>query len=458
MIFAPYEHFSNLAHSALQVLYSIPMTDFLTYLAHVQRFGIRPGLERIRALLETLPKHLDYPTILVGGTNGKGSTAQFLAILLAGQNRRIGLYTSPHLYHWNERLRIIENRENEIRENQSAGIFSGAISNEDLETLFQDSLPYLNTTEARHGQPTEFETLTFLALWHFARQKVNAAVVEVGLGGRWDATNAIEPTVSVITHVALDHCDRLGDTLELIAADKICIARPSHIVITAETKPQVLAVFREHCDKIGARLWPFRALEFSNDFAVCKEVWNEVSLLPLPDAPDFQRTNLQTARLAETAFRQEIGWPIEDERAQQWQVLAGVPGRFETIARAPEIIVDGANNPDGAQQLLQVLAARRDDWQRVILVIGISADKDYETMLQVLAPHADILIATQAQHPRALAAQVLAEHARKYLQDNSRVEIVPNVGAALERARTLANASDLILVTGSFFVLGEVPR
>ena len=439
----------------------ILMSDFLTYLANVQRFGIRPGLERIRALLETdaIATEINaYPTILVGGTNGKGSTAQFLALLLAGQNRRIGLYTSPHLYHWNERLRIMENRENEKPKSDSAEIFSGAISDIELEQLFHDALPYLEAVETVHDQPTEFETLTFLALWHFARQNVDAAVVEVGLGGRWDATNAIEPKVSVITHVALDHCDRLGDTLELIAGDKICIARPNRVLVTAETKQQVLAVFRQHCDKIGARLWPFRALEFSNDFAACQEIWDEVSPLPLPDAPEFQRTNLQTARMADTAFRQKIGWPIEDESGTQWQVPAGVPGRFETINRAPEIIVDGANNPDGAQQLLQVLAARRNDWQRVILVIGISADKDYQTMLQVLAPHANVLVATQAQHVRALDAQVLAENARKYLPSNSRLEIVPNVVEALERARQLANTEDLILITGSFFVLGEVPR
>ena len=426
------------------------MSNFLSYLDRVQRFGIRPGLERIRALLDSAPDRLDYPTILVGGTNGKGSTAQFLAILLANSKRRIGLYTSPHLYRWNERVRIIE------AGNYDSELFFGAISDDQLEALFADALPYLNTVEAQNGQPTEFETLTFLALWHFARQKVDAAVIEVGLGGRWDATNTIEPTVSVITHVALDHCDRLGATLELIAADKICIARPNRIVITAETKPQVLAVFRQHCDTIGARLWPFRALNFSNDANNCAHVWNEVSLLPLPDAPEFQRVNLQTARMAETAFRSQIDWPKPDARAPQ--VLAGVPGRFETIAYAPEIIVDGANNPDGAEQLRQVLATRRAQWQRVITVLGISADKEYETMLQVLAPHADVLIATQAQHPRALAAQVLAESACKYLQGNSSLEIVPNVAAAIERARQIANAEDVILITGSFFVLGEVPR
>ncbi len=431
------------------------MDNFLTYLANVQRFGIRPGLERIHALLDNIETNA-YPTILIGGTNGKGSTAQFLAILLAAQNRRIGLYTSPHLYRWNERLRIIAAQN--AAQNTNDELFSGAISDAELEQLFHAALPHLTAVEKTHGQPTEFETLTFLALWHFARQKVNAAVIEVGLGGRWDATNAIEPTVSAITHVALDHCDRLGDTLELIAADKICIARPGRVLVTSETRPQVLAVFREHCDNIGARLWPFRALEFSNDFNNCANAWREVSRLPLPDAPEFQRQNLQTARMIDTAFRSQIGWPIAEETGAQWQVLASVPGRFETISRAPEIIVDGANNPDGAQQLQHVLAARSAEWQRMILVLGISADKDYQNMLQVLAPHADVLIATQAQHPRALAAQVLADNARQYLSQTARLEIVPNVPDAIERAKKIADADDLILLTGSFFVLGEVPR
>ncbi len=426
---------------------------FSAYLDSVQRFGIRPGLERIRALLETRPIASainSYPAILVGGTNGKGSTAQFLATLLAAHHRRIGLYTSPHLYRWNERLRIIQAQQ---ADNQ---LFSGSISDAALETLFQDALPHLNAVESALEQPTEFETLTFLAFWHFARQNVDAAVVEVGLGGRWDATNAAEPVLSVITHVALDHCDRLGNTIELIAADKICIARPQRVLLTAETKPQVLAIFREHCDNISARLWPFRALEFSNDLENCSRVWNEVAQLPEPNAPEFQRLNLQTARMAAAAFCQEMDWQFEEETPAQ--VLASVPGRFEFIHRAPDIVVDGANNPDGVEQLLQVLATRRSEWQRVILVVGVSADKDYQAMLQILAPEVDVLIATQAQHPRALDAQFLATEARREMRPHAVVEVVSEVGAALERARQIADEKDLILVTGSFFVLGEVPR
>ena len=175
----------------------------------------------------------------------------------------------------------------------------------------------------------------------------------------------------------------------------------------------------------------------------------------MPDAPQFQRENLQTARMAYSAFCQENAWPIQDERVTTLQVLAGVPGRFETISQVPTVIVDGANNPDGAQHLLQVLAQRRNDWPRIVMVIGISADKDYAAMLQTLAPHCDVLIATQANHPRALDAQVLAEHGCKYLQA---IEVVPDVQSAVARAKALAHNDDLVLITGSFFVLGEVVR
>ena len=242
------------------------MPDFFQYLENVQRFGIRPGLERIHALLERLQlSPPPFPHLLVGGTNGKGSTAQFLANLLAGDNRHIGLYTSPHLYRWNERIRIIEaaSRDNEL--------FSGAINDAQLQELFDIVLPHIEAIESQHGATTEFELLTLLGALFFARQNVDAAVIEVGLGGRWDATNALEPSVSVITHVALDHCDRLGNTLELIAADKICIARPKRILVTSETKPQVLEVFAAHCETIQAKLWSFRALEFSNDAEIAAE-------------------------------------------------------------------------------------------------------------------------------------------------------------------------------------------
>ena len=182
------------------------MGAFENYISSLQRFGIQPGLERIEALLQRMEQpHLKYPHILVGGTNGKGSTCEFLARLLATNEKQIGLFTSPHLYHWNERIRIVSSQQAAV----SGQNFSDAISDDDLDALFYAAKPHLDAVAQELGQPTEFETITALGLWHFARANVDAAVIEVGLGGRWDATNTSDPLVSVITHVALDHCDRL---------------------------------------------------------------------------------------------------------------------------------------------------------------------------------------------------------------------------------------------------------
>lgn len=430
--------------------------NFLSYLASVQRFGIRPGLERIRELLlraQVLGAHgqASFPVVLVGGTNGKGSTAQFLARLLAGESRRIGLYTSPHLHHWNERIRILD-------ASNASDPSGGAISDDELEELFQSALPLLDeVAQSEHGQPTEFEVLTLLGLLHFARQNVDAAVVEVGLGGKWDATNVLDPLVSVITHVALDHCDRLGSTLEAIASDKIHIARPERVLVTAETKPQVLEVFQAHCDSIGARLWPFLAPHSSSDEANWNRVWSKASRLPLPDAPAFQRLNLQTARVAHTTFCEASGWPLEAETIASRRGLDGVPGRFETVRQAPRVILDGANNPDGAQVLaheLQQLKAQNPD-AKLHLIFGASSDKDARAMLQVLAPLADRLTLAQANHPRANSTAELAAMAREL---SSQVQEEADVNRALELAIERADARDIVCVCGSFFLLGDVDR
>ncbi len=228
------------------------MGAFENYISSLQRFGIQPGLERIEALLQRMEQpHRQYPHVLVGGTNGKGSTCEFLARLLAADEKQIGLFTSPHLYRWNERIRVVEGSKFRAPFGwiQSSEPFPDAISDDDLDALFYAAKPHLDAVAQELGQPTEFETITALGLWHFALAKVNAAVIEVGLGGRWDATNTIEPLVSVITHVALDHCDRLGNSLEAIARDKVEIARAGRVLVSAETKPQVLPIFADYCNK-----------------------------------------------------------------------------------------------------------------------------------------------------------------------------------------------------------------
>ena len=403
-----------------------------TYLQDLQRFGIAPGLQRIQALLDaTGNPQKEYPVALVGGTNGKGSTCEFLARLLQADGKKVGLYTSPHLYTWNERIRVLDG-ETEPPERQ---LCPGAIADPELDRLFQDALPYIKSVATtKLGQPTEFEVVTFLALWHFARQKCDVAVVEVGLGGKWDATNATEPMVSVITHVALDHCDRLGNTLEEIAGDKVHIVRPRRALVTAETKPEVLQVFEEHCRKIEC----------------------EITKVEMTVHADFQEINLQTAQTAHTALCESLNWPQNSNLKTQHSKLF-VPGRFETIHKNPRVIIDGANNPDGAgilaTQLQNTLAASSE--ARLILVLGILLDKDYVAMTEVLAPLADVVIATQSHSPRAATAELVAAEARKFCD---RVEVVTPVQGAVERALELATENDVICVTGSFYTISEIER
>lgn len=402
------------------------MSRLAAYLQDLQRFGIRPGLERIEALLRSVGNpHLSYPHILIGGTNGKGSTCEFAARMLAHNGRRIGLFTSPHLYEWNERIRILPGQ----------GLFEGSISDAELDALFDDGLPHIERVARELGQPTEFEVLTFLGLWHFARQRVDAAVVEVGLGGKWDATNASDPLVSVVTHVALDHMDRLGDTLEEIAADKVCIARAGRPFVTGEWKPNVLRVFEEHCGEIGANIIRSFAAQHTLEHPLLR-----------------RGQNYLIARRAASTLAEALNWPPLENVASAVQV----PGRLELIEREPAVCIDAANNPDGAAHLaFEVRETKKIQPENLLLVLGILKDKNWREMTDILAPLSKVVICCQSDSPRALDAEELAEYAQG-LHPN--IEVVRDVKIAVERARYLASPEDTILVTGSFTTIAEVPR
>jgi len=320
------------------------MTNLELYLNRLQRFGIRPGLERIRALWQRVAApQPEYPIVLIGGTNGKGSTCEFLTALLAASNRTIGLYTSPHLYQWNERIRVLP-----APAPAALSPFPGAISDAEMDGLLLAALPYLDAVAAELGQPTEFETLTFLGLWHFQRTRVDAAVIEVGLGGQWDATNITEPVVSVITHVALDHCDRLGATHEAIAGDKIGIARAGRVLVTAETKPGVLPVFAAASETRGFKLWPILAPQWSNDRARLEAAVAQARE-SIPAGDSFQHTNLLTAMVAKIALEEAVNWPqspVEPLLCESLLRQGAVAGRAEIVRREPTLLIDGAAKAD----------------------------------------------------------------------------------------------------------------
>ena len=337
----------------------------------------------------------------------KARRANLRRRLLSAGGRRIGLYTSPHLYEWNERIRILPGK----------GLFEGAISDTELDALFDDGLPHIEAVAAKLGQPTEFEVLTFLGLWHFARQNVDAAVIEVGLGGKWDATNASDPLVSVVTHVALDHMDRLGDTVEKIAADKVCIARAGRPFVTGEWKPEVLAVLRAHCESIGAQ---FERVSPSGPLGK----WERHL--------DIQLWNGKVALEVAEQFCERLGWPAPQSAYEGYSV----PGRMEVVAFNPRIAIDGANNPDGAQMLASSISFRLDaEPEELILVLGILADKNWREMTEILAPLARTVLCCQSDSPRALPAEELAAFARTL---HPHVEVAASVKLAVERARQLA--------------------
>ncbi len=437
------------------------MTRLEHHLSHLQRFGIRPGLERVRAILSRLdnPQN-DYPIVLVGGTNGKGSTCEFLARRLATENKNVGLFTSPHLYKWNERIRVLDAQSlfaSGLSDESSSELFPGAITDDEFDALFDEMQPHLDeiADDANLGQPTEFETLTALGLLYFARRNVDIAVVEVGLGGRWDATNVVEPLVSVVTHVALDHCDRLGNTHVEIARDKVQIARLCRVFVTAETRADVLQVFQAHCDQIGARLWSFRSIEYSNDRANLQTVVDALPETQDQTTPEFQIENAQTAFVAQAALAQsDARFFRPDSETEQSVLSTTVAGRFQIVAHDPTVVLDGANNPDGAAQLARQLARwlAQHPNSRLILVLGILADKDYRAMIALLAPLAARVVATQSNSPRACAADEVALESQQFCDH---VEIVVPVRAALEAARQSSTRNDIICVTGSFYTVGE---
>lgn len=412
-----------------------------SYLHSLTRFGIRPGLDRINALLQSAQlTRLAFPCILVGGTNGKGSTCDFLARALAADGLKTGLFTSPHLYHYNERIRILPSNDHQL--------FEGAISDADSNALLDAAMPTLQQVSQKMQDPTEFETLTLLALLHFTRQQVDAAVLEVGLGGRWDCTNAIEPLVSVLTHVDLDHCDRLGNTREEIAFDKVHISRPGRILVSAETRPEVLKVLSDYCQDTKVLFRPWRAPQYNTD-----PNWNAPT--EIVDENDFQTINRQTAMQARLAFYESIHRPAPQQQPKV--LLPAVPGRFEIIRKNPLLIADGANNPDGARHLAgklkQELSLQPN--RNLILVLGILADKNYEQMIEILAPMASAVIATQSPSPRSAPAETIAT---KVSSLGIPVHTIRPVTAAVQKALEIATPNDIVVLTGSFYTLGELDR
>jgi dihydrofolate synthase / folylpolyglutamate synthase len=421
-------------------------------------------LAHMRVLLAALDQpERRFPSVLIAGTNGKGSTAATLASILRASGLKTGLYTSPHLVRINERIRV---NGKEISDDDFA--FLHAEVDRSAEKLVERAeLPW---------HPSFFEMMTTIAFEHFARQKVDLAVLEVGMGGRLDATNVVEPRVSVITDIALDHQKFLGNTVGEIAREKVGIIRPGGVVVTLPQLPEANDVIGNTILELGARavnavpyvppvspaspeyLVPSTEQGSTRDiYRYPLQVLDEQILVETPLVGRHQLRNVALAIAAAVELNQQGFSSITAKSIERGIRETCWPGRFQVIAARPgwpEIIIDVAHNPAGAWALRSALSERYED-RPLIFVFGAMRDKAISEMTEILFPLADRVIATRPENPRAASpAEIQQAAARTGVE----IEAVEDVQQAVERARLLAEAKTVVVITGSIYLVGEAMR
>jgi dihydrofolate synthase/folylpolyglutamate synthase len=407
----------------------------LETLFRLRRFGIKLGLATIRRMLSGLGNpHRCYKTIHVAGTNGKGSVASGLASVLRCSGYRVGLYTSPHLVRFNERIQV--NGEQ--------------ITDEDIVRL------YRRVRRALPGgrEPTFFEFTTAMAFDEFARRRVDWAVIETGMGGRMDATNVITPEVAIITNISLEHREYLGATIPAIAFEKAGIVKRRRPVVTGVRQASAFTVLLQAAQDKSAPVYRLNR-DFSFRRRGCggltyrgiRQVWPDMAI---GLRGDFQAENAALV-LAACELVLNRAPQISIASIREGLLTTRWPGRLEIVSEKPLVMLDGAHNLDAAKQLARHLRAHFTD-RDITMVIGILDDKPYAAMLKLLLPMASRVIATQAKTARALPAEKIAAAARALAAD---VTVIEDVGRALNHAVHSGGPQSLTLVAGSLYVVGE---
>ncbi len=419
--------------------YVLSFTDYEklpSFLYSAANFDLRRMEELLKRLGEP---HLAARSIHVAGTKGKGSTASMIASALSAAGYKTGLYTSPHLHTFRERISI--NGHN--------------IAQEEFSTLVQRLKPEVEAVDqsGAYGQLTTFEILTAVAFTYFMEQKVDFQVLEVGLGGRLDATNVVRAEIAVITSISMDHAEILGDSLEKIAREKAGIIKPGATVVSSPQQREAEAVIEEVCLKMGANLvivgkdvtWGKSASDLKGQsFEVQGRVGSYTLTIPL--LGDYQLENAATAVAALEAL------PIKADAIASGLAQTHWPGRLEILGHEPLLVVDGAHNADSARRLRQALETSFA-FDRLILILGTSLDKDIAGIVAELASLPSLAIVTRSRHPRAVEPDILRAELGKW---GVTVEVAESVASAVECARSKAGSRDLICATGSLFVTAEV--
>ncbi len=414
-------------------------SETVQFLFGLQQHGIKLGLETIRALLTRVgDPQRRYPVLHIGGTNGKGSTAAMVASMLQAAGHRVGLYTSPHLIDFRERIRI-----------------NGVMVSEEKVTALVETL---QAAAAPDLAPTFFEFTTALAFLYFSECGVNAAVLEVGLGGRFDATNVVEPLATAITTIGLDHEAYLGSTLEAIAGEKAGIVKGAVPLVMGRIDQPARGVIEERASAAAAAVYAlnrdFRCSGSSTADCHYAGMMVQYDHLCCSLPGQFQLDNLACA-LALIELAQARGLAMSEAAVRAGLQHVAWEGRMEMVGEAPAVLVDGAHNPAAASVLAEYLSAWRHERPaaRIHLVLGMMRDKRPREFLVPLLPLIDSVILTQADLPRASSGSDL----RALLQDCAPAASVAATPAdALACAKRSAAPIDLICVTGSLMLVGEI--
>ncbi|HSF36668.1 MAG TPA: folylpolyglutamate synthase/dihydrofolate synthase family protein [Nocardioides sp.] len=415
---------------------------------------LEPSLDRIEAFTELLgePQH-SFRSIHLTGTNGKTSTSRMIETLLRALDLRTGRFTSPHLERMSERI----------------SIDGEPLDDEAFVRAFNDVAPYTHLVDAEQDHPLSFfETIVAMAYAAFADAPVDVAVVEVGMGGSWDATNVIDADVAVVLPVAVDHAKYLGEDAVTIAAEKAGIIKAGSVAVLAEQTPEVAAVLLERAAEAGATI-AREGIEFgvvSRTPAVGGQVVSLQGLRARYDdvfLPLYGAHQAQNAAVALAAVEAFAGTGVlDDEVVRAAFAEVSSPGRLEIIRRSPTVLLDAAHNPHGAEA---VVAALEDSFSfsPLVGVLGVMEDKDHEGLLAVFEPHLAHVVCTQNSTPRSMSAAALGRAAAEIFGED-RVSVVPDLADAIDRAATLAEAGEAIdvsigagavLVTGSVVTVGE---
>ena len=422
--------------------------DTIDFLFSLQRFGIKLGLENMNRMLQAFGNpHKNLKAVHIGGSNGKGSVAAFVAKIFQKAGYRVGLYTSPHLLGFSERIRI----------NGEPITFDEVII---LTRLIKKKQKEVEKEDGTSGNPTSvtcmsfFEFTTLLAFLYFFRKDVDIAIIEVGMGGRLDATNVLTPLVSVITNISKEHHQYLGKTLMEIAREKAGIIKKNGVLLTAITQPQILAKIRSQCQQLGSILYRLgkniEIKEKKGGVFDYQGLFTGYRKLMINILGEYQNRNAALAvGVAEVLGNQ--GYTVTEKAIREGLFKMKWPGRLELVKKNPKVLLDGAHNLAGIENLSKELK-QNFSYQKLFLIIGIMQDKPIKPILKRIASLGHHIIFTQPQIDRAASPFFLLKAARSFCEKG---EVVEDVKQAVRKAMSLSNKDDLICVTGSLFTVGE---